>query len=69
MDNDNKDKKQDFVLKLKELFKDKKNIAIAILAFLLLISFGSSPNSTTPTNEINELRSQIEELSSNNKKI
>ena len=66
MDNDNKDKKQDFVLKLKKLFKDKKNIAIAILAFLLLISFGSSPNSTTPTNEINELKSQIEELSSNN---
>ena len=69
MDNDNKDKKQDFVLKLKELFKDKKNIAIAILAFLLLISFGSSPNSTTPTNEINELRSQIEELSSNNNEL
>lgn len=71
MDNNNNDNdtKQDFILKLKELFKDKKNIAIAILAFLLLISFGSSPNSTTSTNKINELKSQIEELSSNNNEL
>lgn len=55
--------------KLQSLFKDKKNIAIIILAFLLLISFGGSQNNTTNDSLISQYKSQIEELTSNNEKL
>ncbi len=60
---------QSNIEKIKNLFKDKKNIIIAVLAVLLLFSFNSSPSTTTFTNEINELKSQIEQLSSNNNEL
>lgn len=55
--------------KLQSLFKDKKNVAIIILAFLLLISFGGSQNNTTDDSLINQYKSQIEELTSSNEKL
>ena len=65
----NIDTKQDFVLKLKKIFKDKKNIAIVILAFLLLISFGSSSDNTASDNSVEELKKQIVDLTSNNNEL
>ena len=72
MDENNNEKSN--IEKIKELFKNKKNIAIAILAVLLLFSFSSSTNTTnsnttSSANEINEMKSQIEQLSSINNEL
>ncbi len=48
----------------KNFWKDKKNVAIVILSFLLLFSLGSTPNEDGAklNNEISSLKSQINSL-------
>lgn len=49
----------------KSFWKDKKNIAIVVLSFFLIISFGDSPSQDTTklNNEINSLEEQVKSLS------